>query len=456
MPTSVRKYCEAAIIFRCSVFEFHFICPDADRSQFSKPECRLLGSPVRDSVPDRNGSSPHARRSGFLQNQRPGRCKHLCVFQSGRLNITGPASSSVTWGNITGTLTNQTDLNTALSGKAGVSISTRPQILPVVLYPLRAWDRVQPMQLQFSMETTYFAHCRPERAALPGLAQVHPLPRAAGLVSGAVNVTCGTPCVVNGFSFANFGGQISGFPANTTYSAYVYADNGVVKYGFPSGTTAPSTCASVTCVSGISAMPVGASIFPIAVVTLNNGTVAAVVDARNAGVSQPDIIVAGAGLSSARSGSTVTISNSVINGVSLFTGTSATLTPANIYQLVRCNNAAGCTLTLPQAGGNSGLVNGTYFWVKNDSTAGIVTITPVTSKIDNSATYTLSPGQSVMVWSDGTNYLVAPGKSVSSGGSGGATVVARMARFSTTMPDPWVVLLRMRQTASLHLTAPGS
>ena len=81
-------------------------------------------------------------------------------------------------------------------------------------------------------------------------------------------------------------------------------------------------------------MPVGANIFPIAVVTLNNGTVAAVADARNAGVSQPDIIVAGAGLSSVRSGSTVTLSNSVINGVSLLTGTSVTLTPANIYQLV--------------------------------------------------------------------------------------------------------------------------
>ena len=63
---------------------------------------------------------------------------------------------------------------------------------------------------------------------------------------------------------------------------------------------------------GISAMPVGANIFPV--VTLNNGTVAAVADARNAGVSQPDIIVAGAGLSSVRSGLTVTLSNSVING----------------------------------------------------------------------------------------------------------------------------------------------
>ena len=77
--------------------------------------------------------------------------------------------------------------------------------------------------------------------------------------------------------------------------------------------------------------------------------------------------------------------------------------------------------------------------------------------IDNAASYTLSPGQSVMVWSDSTNYLVAPGKSVSSGGSGGATVGGTngQIQYKQCRIAGWSVLL-MRQTASLHLTAPGS
>src|SRR4051794_5943963 len=357
MPTSVRKFCESAIIFLLFVV-LSSVSSAQTQIDLSSQSRNVDFSGARSVIPFPTGTAlPPTCTPGavfFKTNAQAGANIYACSNQD-VWTLQGPASSSATWGNITGTLSNQTDLNTALSGKADAALSnlSNPSTArsnlglgSAATQPSSAFAGSVHQHSGADVTSGVIPAARlgsgttDATTVLYGDNVFRPLPTgtgsssgsgtsvsaapAAALVSGAVNVTCGTPCLVNGFSFANFGGQISGFPANTTYSAYVYADNGAVKYGFPSGTTAPSTCASVTCVSGISAMPVGANIFPIAVVTLNNGSVAAVADARNAGVSQPDTIVAGAGLSSVRSGSTVTISNSVITGVSLLTGTSAT------------------------------------------------------------------------------------------------------------------------------------
>ena len=226
---------------------------------------------------------------------------------------------------------------------------------------------------------------------------------SAQLVAGAVKVTCGRSCTVNGYSFANFSGTVSGVPSGT-YTAYVYAEDGAVKFGYTSG-SAPTVCSSMTCLTGISSMPVDPHFYPIAVVTVSSGTVVSVVDAHNS-VAQPDVIVAGSGISSSRSGVTVTLSNSLVGSVSLVTATTATLSSANLYTLVRCNNASGCTLTLPQAGSTSGFVTGTHFWVRNDSASGTLTLSPTTSTINGSSTATVAAGLGAMVWSDGTNYFV--------------------------------------------------
>ena len=58
----------------------------------------------------------------FKTNAQAGANIYACSSQD-VWTLQGPASSSATWGNITGTLSNQTDLNTALSGKADAALS---------------------------------------------------------------------------------------------------------------------------------------------------------------------------------------------------------------------------------------------------------------------------------------------------------------------------------------------
>ena len=96
-------------------------------------------------------------------------------------------------------------------------------------------------------------------------------------------------------------------------------------------------------------------------------------------------------------------------GVNAQTGTTYTVLTGDRNKLITFSNASAVAVTLPQAG-TTGFANNFEFEVKNIG-AGTVTITPTTSTIDGAATLTLTNGQSVRIYSDGTNYFSAKGKS---------------------------------------------
>ena len=231
MSTSVRKFCEAAIIFLLFVV---LSCVSFAQTQIdlSSQSRNVDFSGARSVIPFPTGTAlPPTCTPGavfFKTDARAGANIYACSSQD-VWTLQSSGSSSATWGNITGVLTNQTDLNTALSGKAGsVHQHSATDITSGVVPAARLGSGTADATTVLYGDNVF----RP----LPtgggggsGSGTSTSAAPAAALVNGAVNVTCSTPCLVNGFSFANFGGQISGFPANTTYSAYVYADNGAVK-----------------------------------------------------------------------------------------------------------------------------------------------------------------------------------------------------------------------------------
>ena len=165
MSTSVRKFCEAAIIFLLFVvLSLCFVCPDADRSQFSKPKCRFLRS--RSVIPFPTGTAlPPTCTPGavfFKTDARAGANIYACSSQD-VWTLQSSGSSSATWGNITGVLTNQTDLNTALSGKAGsVHQHSATDITSGVVPAARLGSGTADATTVLYGET-YFARFRPER-----------------------------------------------------------------------------------------------------------------------------------------------------------------------------------------------------------------------------------------------------------------------------------------------------
>jgi hypothetical protein len=120
-------------------------------------------------------------------------------------------------------------------------------------------------------------------------------------------------------------------------------------------------------------------------------------------------------------------------GVNAQTGTTYTVLTGDRYKLVTFSNASPVAVTLPQAG-STGFGNSFEFEAKNIG-VGTVTITPTTSTIDGAATITLTTGQSVRIYSDGTNYFTSVGKSSPSTleylGTSGAISAAATVDFTT-------------------------
>lgn len=95
-------------------------------------------------------------------------------------------------------------------------------------------------------------------------------------------------------------------------------------------------------------------------------------------------------------------------------GAGYTVATSDWGKLLTLSNAAGQTLTLPQAG--SSFPNGWYVDVENTG-AGAWTVTPTTSTIDGAATLALSTNQGVRVFSNGTNYFTQRGIGGAAAGS---------------------------------------
>lgn len=91
-------------------------------------------------------------------------------------------------------------------------------------------------------------------------------------------------------------------------------------------------------------------------------------------------------------------------------GTNYAVQQSDYGQLIRTSNSLPVAISMPQATGAFATFN-VYF---TNAGTGTVTITPVTSTINGSASFALGVSQSIWVVSDGTNYQVW------SGGSGGS------------------------------------
>mgnify|MGYP000499881099 CR=1 FL=1 len=111
------------------------------------------------------------------------------------------------------------------------------------------------------------------------------------------------------------------------------------------------------------------------------------------------------------SGSSITSTGTLLSLhlVNAQTGTTYTYLDGDRAKLVTHTNASSIAGTLPQAGAASSFISGWYMDVQNRG-AGTLTITPTTSTIDGSANLTLTTGQGVRIFSDGTNYFTQRGR----------------------------------------------
>lgn len=91
------------------------------------------------------------------------------------------------------------------------------------------------------------------------------------------------------------------------------------------------------------------------------------------------------------------------------TTTSEALANSDQNKLVTFSNAAAVACTIAQAGSGGNFAAGWAVSLKNLG-AGTVTCTPTTSTVDGAANFTLTTGQGVDLYSDGTNYFTQPGK----------------------------------------------
>lgn len=95
------------------------------------------------------------------------------------------------------------------------------------------------------------------------------------------------------------------------------------------------------------------------------------------------------------------------SGTNAQTGTTYTIAATDLGKLISFTNAGSIAVTLPQAT-TAGFGKGFWCIVKCLSgSTGTATITPTTSTIDGGATLALLPGQSAIIYSDGTNYLTS-------------------------------------------------
>lgn len=87
------------------------------------------------------------------------------------------------------------------------------------------------------------------------------------------------------------------------------------------------------------------------------------------------------------------------------TGTTYTFLQSDCSKLVTFSNAASVAVTLPRAGTAGAFFGGCFIDVQNKG-VGTVTVTPTTSTINGSTSYSLQQNESLRIVSDSTNYQV--------------------------------------------------
>src|SRR5215831_12534262 len=87
------------------------------------------------------------------------------------------------------------------------------------------------------------------------------------------------------------------------------------------------------------------------------------------------------------------------------TTTTEAINDSDRAKIITFSNSGATAVSIAQAGAASAFQSGWVTWARNINT-GVVTITPTTSTIDASSTYTLRRGDFITIISDGTNYQV--------------------------------------------------
>lgn len=99
-------------------------------------------------------------------------------------------------------------------------------------------------------------------------------------------------------------------------------------------------------------------------------------------------------------------STTLSESINTQTSTTYTIASSDRGKLITASNSSASSYTLPQAGGS--FPSGWFTYIQNTG-AGVVTITPTTSTINGTATYTLNKDQGIKIVSDGTNYSIHAG-----------------------------------------------
>lgn len=113
------------------------------------------------------------------------------------------------------------------------------------------------------------------------------------------------------------------------------------------------------------------------------------------------------------------------------TTTSEALANSDQGKLVTFSNAGAVACTIAQAGSGGNFAAGWVASLKNLG-VGTVTCTPTTSTVDGAATVTLTTGQGLDLYSDGTNYFTQAGKGLVSFTVAGTSALGTGAITSAT------------------------
>jgi hypothetical protein len=132
---------------------------------------------------------------------------------------------------------------------------------------------------------------------------------AAAQAGQVINLTSPTNTFINGADFSSTSASVSGFPASTTRTDYIFTEDGAIVYGYPSGTAPSSATGGIITRSGVTGMPTGERWTPVAIVSLVSGSLNSVRPANNSAVGQAfTYIFDGAKFSVATAGNQKTVS----------------------------------------------------------------------------------------------------------------------------------------------------
>ena len=217
--------------------------------------------------------------------------------------------------------------------------------------------------------------------------------------------------------------------------------DGIINIGYDNGQYYVWTTTTGTCGSGFSCVPATSNypngVLKIAHLTVASGILGSIVLDMTA--SQNKVTYTGQDIARTWSGGAQVVNGTFLRNPRYVSGATDTLTNSDCGNMVVYSNSSAIAVTLPQAAAGGNFVAGCEIAIDAQGT-GNVTITPTTSTINGTATYTASAGGRYYVNSDGTNYVGSGG-----GSGGGGTAVS--------VTFPYITIAGAKTSANLAQTA---